>query len=258
MLSRIVLLSLPSAVYSYAVVEPVSLATFKEEYNSNLPDVNTGTDAALKILKLNNYIRGTSEPPSTDADAQKLWAWYSEVDGTAKTGATAYLTKVETDNLVHEQMLTSFNTKLQAALTQATTAGAVATDAKNYAAIVGDTEPVVSTTILQSAKDAHDILQRMSTANQAKAKASAETRLYDSWAKRFKALVDAARFGGTTGFQYIVKCLKETLQTTACTDDTDAGESSWAVYNRVSSVNKAKLKAAIVAQMTTSVSAVPP
>merc|ERR1712061_403595 len=49
---------------------------------------------------------------------------------------------------------------------------------------------------------------------------------------------------------------KETLQTTAVTDDTDAGESSWAVYNRVSSANKAKLKAAILAQMTTSISAV--
>merc|ERR1719401_2088266 len=115
----------------------------------------------------------------------------------------------------------------------------------------------LSAPITQHAKDAYDILQWMSTANQAKAKAFAETRLYDAWAKRFKVLVTADRFGGTTGFQNIVKCLKETLQTTAVTDDTDAGESSWAVYNRVSSANKAKLKAAILAQMTTSVSAVP-
>merc|ERR1712217_593811 len=99
--------------------------------------------------------------------------------------------------------------------------GAVATDAKNYAAIVGDTEPTVAAPITQNAKDAYDMLQMMSTANQAKAKAFAETRLYDAWAKRFNVLVTADRFGGTTGFQRIVKCLKETLQTTAVTDDTD-------------------------------------
>jgi len=169
----------------------------------------------------------------------------------------AFLTKIETDNLVHEQMLTSFRTKLNAALTQATTSGAVATDAKNYAAIVGAATPTVAAPITQSAADAYKMLQTMSTSNQAKAKASAETRLYDAWAKRFKALVAAGRFGGTTGFRNIVKCLKETLQTTACTDDTDGGESSWAVYNRVSAANKAKLKAAILEQMTTSISAVP-
>merc|ERR1712050_476356 len=205
----------------------------------------------------NNYIRGASEPPSTDVDAQKLWAWYSEVEGSAKTGATEFLTKVETDNLVGEKILTSFDDKLKAALLQATTPGGVAKDAKNFAAIFGDTEPQTSTTILQSAQDAWNMVQRMSTANQATAKASAERRLYDSWAKRFKVLVGAGRFSSTTGFRSIAKCLKETLQTTACNDDTDAGESSWAVYNRVSSANKAKLKAAILAQMKTSVSAVP-
>lgn len=263
MMSRILLLSLPSAVLSaYSITEaPVSYADFVEEYNKNLPDVNQGTSAAVNVLDLNNLIRGTSEPASTEGDAQKLWSWYSGLtDASVKAKAEAFLAKVETDNLVHEQMLTTFNTKLTAALTQGTAAGAVATDAKNYAAIIGDTLPVANpatTGITADAVAAYNALQAMGTANQVKAKALAETRLYGSWLARFKKLRDtSSRFTGAGGFKNIVQCLKETLQTTASTDDTNGGESSWAVYHRVSAANKKLIRDAIVEQMSLSTSAV--
>merc|ERR1711972_878733 len=223
-----------------------------------------GANAALDLLVFNNLIRGTSQPASAiseNGDAKFLWSWYSGVsDASVKAKATAFLEKVETDNLVHEQMLTTFNTELQTALTQGTTAGAVATDAKNYAAIIGDTLPVASpgtTGITTAAVAAYNALQSMGTANQAKAKALAETRLYGSWLARFKKLRDTdSRFTGTSGFQRIVQCLKETMQTTASTDDTNGGQSSWAVYHRVSAANKKLIKDAIVKQMSSSTTAV--
>merc|ERR1711920_309704 len=160
-----------------------------------------GTNAAVEVLKMNNHIRGTTAP--TDADEKYLWSWYSGVtDATAKASAKAFLAKVETDNMVHEQMLTIFNTDLKKALTQATTVGAVAKDAKNYAAIVGDTLPVESDTtgIRASAVSAYKALLAMSTANRAKAKTLAETRLYESWLARFKHLRDTdSKFTGTDG-----------------------------------------------------------
>merc|ERR1711920_52725 len=242
---------------------PVSLDDFKAEYNLNFPDVNTGTSAAVDVLAFNNLVRGTSEPASTiaeNADAQKLWSWYSGVgDASVKSKATAFLTKVETDNLVHEQMLTTFNTQLQAALVQGTAAGDVAIDAKNYAAIIGDELPVVSTTtgITAGALAAYNALQAMNAANRAKAKTLAEARLYGSWLARFKQLRDTnSRFTGTSGFQRIVQCLKGMMQTTAATDDTNGGESSWAVFHRVSAANKKLIKDAIVKQMGLSTSAV--
>merc|ERR1712083_456300 len=152
-------------------------------------------------------------------------------------GATAFLTTVEADNLVHESMLTTFKTRLDSALPQ--TAGAVAADAKNYGAIVGSTLPAVSasTGITQAAQDAYTALQSMGTANIAKAKKAAESRVYDAWHLRFKN---------------IVSCLKQTLQTTDPGNDSDGGTSGWAVYSRVSAATQAKMKAAIVAQMTAS------
>merc|ERR1711972_230563 len=180
-------------------------------------------------------------------------------DVSAKEKATAFLTKIETDNMVHEQMLTTFNTKLQAALVQGTAAGDVAIDAKNYAAIVGDELPVVSTStgITAGALAAYNALQAMNSANKAKAKALAETRLYGSWLARFEKLRDTDdRFTGTSGFQCIVECLKGTMQTTAADDDTNGGESGWAVYHRVSAANKKLIKDAIVKQMGLSISAV--
>merc|ERR1711972_512697 len=138
-----------------------------------------------------------------------------------------------------------------------TTTGAVATAAKKYAAIVGDARPA-SPAVAPLTSDtlaAYDYLRMLNTASQTKA--MAETRLYDSWAKRFKVLVDGGTvFSGTDGFKNIVKCLKETLQTTAPTDDSEAGQSSWAVYHRVSAASQAKLKAAILEQLSASVSAV--
>merc|ERR1711972_184422 len=241
---------------------PVSYDDFVQEYNANLNDVNSGTSAAISILNFNNLIRGASEPASTDAenaDAQKLWSWYSGVSGSPKSQATAFLTKVETDNMVHEQMLTTFNTQLQAALVQTTNGGDVAIDAKNYAAIVGDTLPVqsITTGITSGAVAAYTALQAMNSANQAKAKSLAETRLYGSWLARFKKLRDtSSRFTSAGGFKNIVQCLKETLQTTASTDDTNGGESSWAVYHRVSAANKKLIRDAIVGQMSLSTSAV--
>merc|ERR1712039_698759 len=215
---------------------------------------------ATKILTLNKAIRGASEPDATtNADEQKLWSWYSSasVVGTdAQASAKALLAKTETTNMVHEQMLTDFNTNLLKALKQGTTDGDVSKDAKNYAAIFGDAEPTVSTTILQEAVNAYTSYQALDTANQAKAKALAEARLYESWKKRFNKLVDAGRFSGTSGFANIVKCMQETLSTTAISDDTDGGESSWAVYARSSADHKAKIRSAIVAQMSASVEAV--
>merc|ERR1712014_86539 len=179
---------------------------------------------------------------------KKLWAWYSEVDGPAKTEAKAFLEKVERDNMIHEQLLTNFNTKLQLAVPQTAGAGQVAIDAKNYAAIVGEDTPVVGNDITQDAVDAHGLLQKLDAANQAKAKALAEARLYASWKKRFEAV--ASQFTGTSGFSNIVKCLKETFQNTAPVDgDANAGQSGWAVYSRVSADTKAKLQAAIVEQV---------
>merc|ERR1712039_244089 len=58
-----------------------------------------------------------------------------------------------------------------------------------------------------------------------KAKELAEARLYGSWEKRFKKLVDAGRFTGASGFARIVKCMQETVSTAAISDDTDGGES---------------------------------
>merc|ERR1712217_998417 len=176
------------------------------------------------------------------------------VDGTAKSNAKTFLAKIETDNMVHEQMLTTFNTKLQTALAQGDTAGDVTKDAKNYAAIIGDTTPTATAPILQAAVDAYSTYATLSTAT--KAKALAEARLYGSWQKRFKKLVDAGRFSGTSGFARIVKCMQETESTAAISDDTDGGESSWAVYARASAATKAKIRAAIVAQMSASTSAV--
>merc|ERR1712113_1210597 len=223
-------------------------------------DENTGTSAAVNILKFNNLIRGTSEPASTQGDAQKLWSWYSSVtDASVKASAKAFLEKVETDNMVHEQMLTTFNTALRTALTQATGSGKVAIDAKNYAAIIGATLPSVDATtgVNQGAVDAYNALQAMSTANQAKAKTLAETRLYGSWLARFKKLRDTdSQFSGASGFQHIVQGMKQAMQTTASTDDTNGGESGWAVYNRVSAANKKLIRDAIVAQMSLSTSAV--
>merc|ERR1719436_1425092 len=83
-------------------------------------------------------------------------------------------------------------------------------------------------------------------------KKAAESRVYDSWHLRFKKLITDGRFGGTTGFQNIVSCLKQTLQTTDPGNDSDGGTSGWAVYSRVSAAIQAKMKAVIVAQMTAS------
>merc|ERR1712217_637317 len=168
--------------------EVSSLARFEEEYNSNLPDENDGTSsAANNIIEMNDEIRGSTEP--SQADRKTLWAWYSEVTGSAKTAAKAFLEKVEKDNMVHEQLLTNFNTKLQTALAQATGPGKVAVDAKNYAAIVGDETPSVTGDVTTAAVTAYTVLQSLSTTNQAKAKAFLE-----KVEKRFKAV--ASRFTG--------------------------------------------------------------
>merc|ERR1719203_747229 len=98
--------------------------------------------------------------------------------------------------MVHEQLLTNFNTKLQAALVQATGPGTVAVDAKNYAAIVGDETPIPGGDVTNHALTAYNLLQSLSATNQAKAKALAEARLYASWEKRFKA-VASSRYTGT-------------------------------------------------------------
>merc|ERR1712217_199101 len=160
--------------------------------------------------------------------------------------------------MVHEQMLTNFNTKLQAALTQGTTSGDVKTDAKNYAAIVGDAVPTADpdTGITSDAAQAYTALQAMGAAHQAKAKALAETRLYGSWLARFKQLRDNDdQFTGTHGFRNIVQCLKETVRTAESTDDLNGGESGWHVYHRVSAANQKLIRDAIVKQMSLSTSA---
>jgi len=235
--------------FAEPVAAPVSFASFKEEYNKEL---NADLGDAIKILAFNNAIRGTSEPTS-DPDAATMWNWYSTVTGSAKTQATAFLTKVEADNLVHESLLTSFKSNLDIALPQ--TAGQVAADAKNYGAIVGSTLPVASTTtgITDEAVKAYNALSSMGAANKAKAKEAAESRVYESWHKRFKKLVTDGQFGGNTGFQNIVTCFRQTVQTTDPGNDSNGGTSGWAVYSRVSAATQAKMKAAIVAQMSDSV-----
>merc|ERR1719436_1773037 len=253
LMSRILLLSLPIAVFGYPVTEVKSLAKFKQEYNSNFNDVHTGATPSSDVLAMNNRIRGSTEP--TDADQKKLWAWYSEVDGTAKAAAKTFLEKVEKDNLIHEQLLTNFNTQLNTALVQGTGPGKVAVDAKNFAAIFGTVAPTATGDILTAAVTAYGQVQKMGTANLAKAKALAEARLFGSWQKRFKEV--NGQFTGASGFKHIVQCMKLTFESTATapTDDSNAGASGWAVYSRVSAATKAKLRAAIVEQMTASTSA---
>merc|ERR1712066_479109 len=105
-----------------------------------------------------------------------------------------------------------FKTELVKALKQeSATNNYVAADAKNYGAIVGSTLPKESSDsgILKAAVDAYTALQAMDEANRAKAKKAAESRLYDSWHKRFKALVSGT-FESTSGFKSILKCFKET------------------------------------------------
>jgi len=225
------------------------------------------TNKAGAILKFNNDIRGSSEP--TDTDAAKLWSWYSStgLDASAKASATTFLKNVETEQMVHSSMLIDFKTNLDLALKQDTTANNfVAADAKNYAAIVGGVAPTVDTTcssgtctgtgIRNAAKLAYDQLQLMSAANKATAKASAEARLYGSWLLRFKKLRDTdGIFSGTNGFKYITKCLRETVQSTNPGDDSQGGTSGWAVYARVSSAMKKKMRDLIVAQVTANTAA---
>merc|ERR1712232_1425516 len=55
---------------------------------------------------------------------------------------------------------------------------------------------------------------------------------------------------GTNGFRHIMKCLKETVQATNPGDDSQGGTSGWAVYSRVSSATKKKMRDLIVAQVT--------
>merc|ERR1712228_803650 len=203
----------------------------------------------------NNAIRGTSSPTGTDAnnaDAVKLWSWYHEVTGSPKTQATAFLTTVETEQLVHEAMLSDFRANLLLALPQT---GTVEADAKNYAAIVGAAAPT-TTGILAAAVNAYNQIQSMSATQAAKAKTMAETRVYESWYKRFKALIAANTFSGTDGFKHITKCMKETEQTTNPGDDSQGGTSGWAVYARVSAATKQKIRDLIVAQMSANTAAV--
>merc|ERR1712113_1217911 len=192
-------------------------------------------------------------------DENLLWAWYSSssVVGTeAQANAKALLAATETTHMAHALMLADFNSNLLLALKQTTNDGDVSKDAKNFNAIFGDNEPSTSSTIRQEAVNAYTSYQELSSANQAKARALAEERLYGSWELRFNKLVDAGRFSGASGFKRIVKCMQETVSTTAVSDDTDGGESSWAVYARASAATKAKIRAAIVAQMSASTSAV--
>merc|ERR1711870_75307 len=99
----------------------------------------------------------------------------------------------------------------------------------------------MGTGIVAAAVNAYNTLQAMDAANQAKAKKAAESRIYDSWHKRFKALVSGT-FDSTSGFQNIVKCFKETVQTTDPGNDSVGGKSGWAVYSRVSAATQAKMK----------------
>merc|ERR1712183_445999 len=95
---------------------------------------------------------------------------------------------------------------------------------------------------------AYNQIQNMDATHATKARTMAETRLYGSWQKRFKALVDANTFSGTHGFKDILKLLKETEQSTNPADDTQGGTSSWAVYARVSAATKKKMRDLIIAE----------
>merc|ERR1711920_168547 len=166
-----------------------------------------------------------------------------------------FLTTVEAEHLVHESMLSDFRANLLLALPQT---GTVEADAKNYGAIMGDELPTASGTtgILASAVTAYNQIQSMSATQAAKAKTMAETRVYASWHKRFKALIDANTFSGTDGFKHLTKCMKETEQTTDPGDDSQGGSSGWAVYARVSAATKKKMRDLIVAQMSANTAAV--
>merc|ERR1712039_191888 len=94
---------------------PVSLAKFKEGYNKELSEDRKD---AYAIPKFNNDIRGSAQP--ADTDALKLWSWYSSsiLDADVKASATTFLTDVETEQLVHEGLLSQFQKDLKKAITQ--------------------------------------------------------------------------------------------------------------------------------------------
>merc|ERR1712217_19974 len=192
---------------------------------------------AYAILKFNNDIRGSAQP--ADTDALKLWSWYSSsiLDADVKASATTFLTDVETEQLVHEGLLSQFQKDLKKAITQDLGSNKVAIDAKNYGALIGSIEPTVANDVIAETKAAWKTLQVLSTSAKATALASAESRLYGSWLKTFKNHRDTLNTFSKPqkGFKAITKCLKQTVQPTNPEEDSVGGTSGWAVYSRVSS-----------------------
>merc|ERR1712113_111777 len=258
MMSRILLACLPVAAFaSYTAVPISSLDKFKQEYRKYYDQIPSATKAAT-ALKLNEGLESSTEPDVTDQ--RYLWALYSQVDGTVKTEAQAFVKKMESDNMLHDQLLLDFKTQMESALASVAGAGEVAVDAKNFEAIFGEAKPLLPTDtgaapgITANAQPAWNALQKLTAANKKHAKQLAEDRLYDAWKVRFEAV--SSQFSGTSGFLNILKCLKDTVSTSVPLSDSWAGESGWAVYSRVSDATKAKLKAAIIKKLSASTSAV--
>lgn len=250
MFSRILLLSLPSAVWSannnVIAAAPQSLAKFKELYNlEKAGDLTT----PFKILEYNNALRGSSAPPSTVADAGLMWDWYSAVTGPKKNEANEFLNQVEKDNLVHEQLLSTFVTDLNKVLA-GTNAATSKNDAINLKGLLGDTKPVTGTPteMLADTVTAWETLKNMNAADKAKALEMAKNRMYEKWVALFK--VD---FAALDDYAKMTQCFAETLQDkdTEPASDAKKGKTNWNVYSRMPTDIQSKMAAHMLQKMKT-------
>lgn len=251
MFSRILLLSLPLAVWSvgdHAIqAAPQSLAKFKELYNlEKAQDLTT----PLKILEYNNALRGSSAP--TVADAEFMWDWYSAVTGSEKNEASEFLNQVEKDNLVHEQVLSSFlSTNLDAVLA-GTNAATSKNDAINLKGLLGDTEPVVGTPagMLAATKTAWNTLKRMNAAQKAQALEMFKNKMYEKWVSLFEN-----EFTNLDSYKKMTECFAQTLQDKDTEPQADPAKRNWNTYSRMPTDIQSKMAAHMLQKMKTRITA---
>jgi len=247
MFSRILLLSLPSAVWSannnVIAAAPQSLAKFKELYNlEKAKDLTT----PIKILEYNNALRGSSAPPLVDAGL--MWDWYSAVTGPEKNEASEFLNQVEKDNLVHEQLLSTFvGTDLDLVLA-GTNAATSKDDAINLKGLLGDTKPVANTPtgMLAATVTAWETLKKMKSAEKVQALEMAKNKMYEKWVALFK--VD---FAALDDYAKMTECFAQALQDKDTQPPAGEGLTNWNVYSRMPTDIQSKMAAHMLQKMKT-------
>lgn len=224
------------------------MAKFKELYDAEkAADLNS----PLLILEYNDALRGISAPPSTVPDAKPMWDWYSTVTGPKKVEAQQFLEKVEKDNLVHEQLLSTFVTGLSTVLA-GTNAATSENDAINLKGLLGDTEPVAGTPVgmLAATVTAWSQLKSMNSADRAKALEMAKNKMYEKWVALFKT-----DFTALDDYKKMTQCFAETLQDTKPGGNTLKGETNWNVYSRMPADIQNKMAAHMLQKMKTRITA---